>query len=202
MPSVFQMKTQPEYVERNELFLNGNFVCIGYSEVGSMASLDKEAIKQLLKEQYGWESHQLGNHLGIVNAFVNTMQEDDKLLIADYDWVYIGRIASGYYYKEDAKDEGMCHRRDIEWLGKAQRHQFNEKVKELLRNRSIITKFPHPYDIAELEKVLGQTSISQLEQIIDEDVKTQAVNVLVKSLNSDNEAIRVQAALGLMQLFK
>ncbi|MDS0527654.1 hypothetical protein NNC19_18350 [Clostridium sp. SHJSY1] len=55
--------------------------------------------------------------------------------------------------------EGMCHRRSVVWLGKVKRDNLNEYVRELLRNRSIITKFKHPADIVELDYLIKRLLI-------------------------------------------
>ena len=109
----------------------------------------------------------MGNHLGNVNAFVNTMKEDDIVLIAENEWVHIGKLEK-YEYKSEYKLDGMCHRRSVNWLGKVKKDNLNEHVRELLRNRSIVTKFKHPSDIAELEDILSGNGSASNTANVDE----------------------------------
>jgi len=198
--NIFQMKTQPHGIERIDLFLRENFVCIGYPNVGDLTNVDKDEIRERLRTTYGYTSSQLGNHLGIVNAFVNTMKKGDIVLITENDWVHIGKLGD-YKYEQQYESEGMCHRRYVTWLGKVEKHNLNEYVRELLRNRSIVTKFKHPYDLAEIERVLnGQISTSSTNRI-DNEIISKALDVLERALESENEEIRVKAALGLLKYY-
>lgn len=199
--NIFQVKTQPHGMERKDLFISEAFICIGYPDMGDLSNSTKDDIRERLNTVYGWESSQLGNHLGVVNAFVNTMVEGDIVLIAVNDWVHIGRVGT-YKYEPQYIKEGMCHRRYVEWLGKSEKYKFNEHVKELLRNRSIVTQFKHPSDIAELDKVLTDKTSRDVIKKDDNTVIDKAVSVLTKALLSEKEEIRVEAAKALLNYFK
>jgi predicted Mrr-cat superfamily restriction endonuclease len=200
--NIFQMKTQPHGNESLNLFLNENFVCIGYPGIGDLTGVDKDEIRDRLQDAYKWSGSQLGNHLGIVNAFVNTMRSGDIVLVSENEWVHIGRLGD-YNYNYIFENEGKCHRRDVTWIGKVKRDCLNEHVRELLRNRSIITKFKHPSDIAELDKlILNTSSIINVNLNIDEKILTKAIDVLNRALESEDEEIRVKSALGLLQYLK
>jgi predicted Mrr-cat superfamily restriction endonuclease len=199
--NIFQIKTQPHGTERIDLFIEQGFVCIGYPGIGDLIGVDKDEIRDRLQQQYKWTGSQLGNHLGIVNAFVNTMKKDDIVLINENEWVHIGKLYD-YKYDSNFESEGMCHRRNVDWIVKVKKDTLNEYVRELLRNRSIVTKFKHPSDISELDKVLAnnQTQITNVN--INEEMLTRAIQVLNIALQSDNEEIRVKASVGLLQYLK
>lgn len=199
--NIFQIKTQPHGTERIDLFIKQGFVCIGYPGIGDLTNVDKDEIRDRLQQQYKWTGSQLGNHLGIVNAFVNTMKKDDSVLINENEWVHIGKL-DDYKYDSNFESEGMCHRRNVTWIGKVKRDSLNEYVRELLRNRSIVTKFKHPADIAELDKALENNPAKSTNIKIDEEILTRAIQVLNIALQSENEEIRVKAALGLLQYSK
>lgn len=207
--NIFQMKTQPNGIERITEFISQGFVCIGYPGIENLEGVQKDEIRKRLHEKYKWTGSKLGNHLGIVNAFTNTMNDKDIVLITEGDWVHIGEVGP-YYYDDNFEDEGMCHRRDVTWLKKIQRHQLNEYVKELLRNRSIVTKFKHPSDIAELDKVLNpekdlsdkQHVFSFDEILVSEDHVKKALQVLLSALESENEEVRVDAAKSILKVSK
>jgi hypothetical protein len=200
--NVFQMKSQPEYIERKNEFLSEGFVCIGYRDIGDLTGLNKDQIRDYISKVYGWESSQLGNHLGIVNTFVNIMQPQDLVLINDNDWVHIGELGE-YDYNPQHQAEGTCHRRKVRWITRIEKFKLNEHVKELLRNRSIVTKFKHPTDIAELDKIIKSTD-QTINKVVKNDEKTaeKAISVLKKALDSENEDIRVKAAMSLLDFLK
>lgn len=199
--NIFQIKTQPEGVEKKDEFLAEGYVCIGYSDADDFSNLDREQLREKLNLVYGWESSQLGTHLGNVNAFVNTMEVDDIVLITDNEWVHIGRLGE-YKFELQFIDEGTCHRRYVKWLGKVEKYKLNEYVKELLRNRSIVTKFKHPYDIAELDKILNSKDLNTNTIKKDNTAIQKAIDILVKALDSNDEKIRVEAAVGLLKYYK
>ncbi|MBE6069319.1 MAG: hypothetical protein E7211_16765 [Clostridium lundense] len=197
--NIFQIKTQPEGIEKKDEFLSEGYVCIGYSDADDFSNLSRDELREKLNLVYGWESSQLGTHLGNVNAFVNTMEVDDIVLINDNEWVHIGRLGE-YKFEQQYIDEGTCHRRYVKWLGKIEKYKLNEYVKELLRNRSIVTKFKHPYDVAELDKILNSLNTDSAKK--DDTVIQKAVDVLIKALESKDEKIRVEAAASLLKYYK
>ena len=141
--NIFQIKTQPHGIERIDLFLTQDFVCIGYPGIGNLTNVDTDEIRDRLREQKKCNGSRLGNYLGVVNTFVNTMKKEDIVLISEGSWVHIGKL-DDYQYESNFETEGMCHRRCVNWLGKVKKDNLNEYVRELLRNRSIVTKFKHP----------------------------------------------------------
>lgn len=201
--NIFQIKTQPEGIERVSSFIKESFICIGYSELDDLTNKDKDEIREEIREKYNCDGSKLGNHLGNVNAFVNTMKNGDIVLITENDWVYIGRVGD-YKYDSSNNEWGTFHRRSVQWICKTLKHQLNEYVRELLRNRSIITKFKHPVDIAELDELLskGNNDLSNNTCNVDEDIVEKALNVLINALDSDNEEIRVRSAIGLLKYSK
>ncbi|WP_236896766.1 hypothetical protein [Clostridium beijerinckii] len=196
--NIFQLKTQPEGIERGALFINENFICIGYNKLDDLTNKDKDEIREEIKEKYNCDGGKLANHLGNVNAFVNTMTKGDIVFITENDWVHMGNIGD-YEYDSDKKQLGMCHRRNVNWIRKVQKYELNDYVRELLRNRSIITKFKHPTDIAELDKFLIGSNTVNNEEIINYNIIEKALNVLTNALDSENEEIRVKAAIGLLK---
>jgi predicted Mrr-cat superfamily restriction endonuclease len=206
--NIFQMKTQPLGIERINEFISECFVCIGYPRLGNLAGVDRDGIRELLHNRYKLSGSKLGNHLGIVNAFVNTMKSKDIVLITEGDWIHIGEVGD-YYFDQILEEEGLSHRRDVIWLKKVQKHELNEFVKELLRNRSIITKFKHPVDIAELNTLINpkdnliaidKTTFDDL--IITDESTKKAISILLSAMDSENEGIRVKAAVNVLKLAK
>lgn len=200
--NLFQMKTQPHGNESLKSFLTNNYVCIGYPNIGDLTNVDKDELRNILATKYNWTGSKLGNHLGIVNAFVNTMQKGDIVLITENDWVHIGELDE-YLYDFSYESEGKCHRRNVKWLKTVKKDDLNEKVRELIKNRSIVTKFKHPYELAEIEAVLNGVSNTNLNKIlVNKDLVDKAVNILTEALSSKDESIRVTAASEILRYYK
>lgn len=203
---LFQIKTQPNGIERKELFIREGFICIGYNNTKDLRGKDREEIKEILKEIYDWEGSRLGNHLGIVNAFVNTMQEGDHVIILDNDWVHIGEIGKYEYIEDYGKSintQDICHIRKVKWLVCTEKYNLNEYVKELLRNRSIVTKFKHPYELANIEGLLEGKGVDQEhKEKIDGYLLQKSLDVLAKSLNSEDESLRIKSAIAILNYYK
>lgn len=198
--NIFQLKTQPEGIERVDNFIKDNFICIGYANTGSLRGFTSEDIRDKLKEMKPeYTNGQLSNHLGIVNAFINTMKKNDFVLITKNNWVYIGKVDQ-YDYDSDYIKEGMSHRRKVEWLTKVEKYQLNEYLRELLRNRSILTKFKHPYDMSGLSKVLNCIEPNNTQ--VSNELITKALETLEIALKSENEETRVYAASAILNYMK
>ena len=197
---LFQIKSKPHKIERLPLFLEEGFISIGYPGIGDLTGATIQKIEEeLTRDDKGYTGQSLAFHKGMVNAFVNTMQNDDIVMIADGDHVHIGQIGDYYYNPAYDNEEGMCHRRSVEWLTTVQRHYLNEKVQEHLKNRATLTKFKYPFEEAEIEAYLTGddgliTTLHSKSQIYE-----KAWEVLVQSLESEDEKIRVLAASAIWQ---
>ena len=93
----------------------------------------------------------------------------------------------------------MCHRRSVEWLATVERNHLNEKVREHLKNRATITKFKYPFQMAEIEAYLIGNQTSSTSTISKGEVFEKAWDILVSSLDSEDEHIRVIAASTIWQ---
>lgn len=200
--NLFQMKTQPHGNESLKSFLTNNYVCIGYPNIGDLTNINKDILRDRLNAKYNWSGSQLANHLGIVNAFVNTMQKGDIVLITENDWVHIGELDE-YLYDSNYEAEGKCHRRNVKWLKTVKKDDLNEKVRELIKNRSIVTKFKHPYELAEIESVLKDASNNTSNKIpVDNKLIEKSLNILTEALASNDESLRVKAASEILRYYK
>lgn len=200
--NLFQMKTQPHGNESLKSFLNNNYVCIGYPNIGDLTNIDKDIIRNRLSTKYNWSGSQLGNHLGIVNAFVNTMKKGDIVLITENDWVHIGEL-DDYLYDCNYEAEGKCHRRNVKWLKTVKKDDLNEKVRSLINNRSSVTKFKHPYELAEIESVINGNHNNNFNKVsVDNKLIEKSLNVLTEALSSKDELLRVKAASEILRYYK
>lgn len=80
------MKTKPHGIERIREFIDEKFVCIGWPGIRNLEQMNKDKIGDKLEQTYGYTGHRLGNALGQVNTFVNTMKTGDVVLITEKTW--------------------------------------------------------------------------------------------------------------------
>lgn len=194
--NLFQLKSKPHGVERLPLFLEENFIAIGWPGIGDLSNVDAEEIEILLAKTYvDYKGQTLAYHKGMVNAFINTMQPHDIVMIVEGDYVHIGQVGDYFYDKLYDNDlDGMCHRRPVVWLATVEKNQLNEKVREHLKNRATITKFKYPFALAEIEPYLIGNAESSSNISTKGEYYKKAWDVLVNALNSEDEHIRVLAA--------
>ncbi|MCL6599267.1 MAG: hypothetical protein K6T81_11080 [Alicyclobacillus macrosporangiidus] len=210
--NVFQIKTKPHGIERLNEFLEKGFIAIGWPGIGDLTEVDREEIRTRLKEKYGYVGQQLAYTLGAVNTFVNVMSKGDIVLVRDGEYVHIGIIGPYRYVEElDNDDDGMCHQRATKWIATVKRSDLNADVQSLVANRNSVSKFPHPTEMAELDKVAGlEKYVSHPTQSTEWDRGSlpqandrandlnKAWSVLTQALDSSNEMIRVQAAIAIL----
>lgn len=200
--NVFQMKTKPHGIERIQEFLNENFVCIGWPGIGELDQVGKDEIRSRLARIYKISGHQLGNKLGQVNCFVNTVRKGDIILITEKDWVHIG-VLGDYDYKENYDNDmhGMCHTRPVEWKTSVKINELEASIQQLLKNRNTICQFPDPVETSGLEKYLNkQASISKTNSSKLNDLFEDALKVLEDELKSSDPDRRLKAATELLRL--
>lgn len=209
--NIFQVKSKPGNVERISEFLKDNFVAIGWTETGSLKGADKETIRKKL-EQLGYKDQSLRTNLGTVNSFVNTMGNGDVVLVAEGEFVHIG-ILKDYDWEDKYLEIRCAHMRSVEWKEKVKKSELNSEVQALLRNGTSVTKFKHPFHVAELDKYLGlnnDTTVdsepssennSDLPELYNE-IADKTLKTLEGLLNSDNEQIKLEAAKELLKFLK
>jgi predicted Mrr-cat superfamily restriction endonuclease len=215
---VFQLKNRPHGINRGKLFLDEGFVCIGWPGIGDLSNTNRDDIRGRLLETYGYTGQQLGAYTGAVNAFVNTLQNEDVVLVPDGVIVHIGIVGPYYYDPAYDNEEGMCHRRNVLWTATVAKSSLNYKVLEFVRNRGIITKFPGTFEETELDAFLtvdednerspftlverSSQKTAGRDSTFDEETLKQARLVLEEALNSTDPEIQIKAAGEILKLSK
>ncbi|WP_391207691.1 hypothetical protein [Psychrobacillus sp. L4] len=203
--NIFQIKTKPHNKERLNEFVHGKFIAIGWPGIGDLTGIEKEEIRQRLEKRYTYKNaRSLGNDLGNVWAFVNTMQEGDFVLFNGHqDYVYIVKVGPYQYEKRYDNEEGMAHQRAFELIKVAKRDDLNPKIQELLRNRSAVTKFKYPLEDAELDDIPSIGPINSNQKItVDNAAIEKALNILYSELESNDSDRCFKAAIELLQFAK
>lgn len=200
--NIFQMKTKPHRTERFREFIDDNFVCIGWPGIGNLEQVSKDEIRDRLEQTYGYKGHKLGNALGQVNTFVNTMRKGDIIIIAEKDWAYIG-IVGDYEYEQqyDNDEDGMCHRRSVEWTDRVMFTSLESSIQRLITNRNTICQYPESIEESGLDKILGkQPSLSKENSGKLDSLIRDALKVLEEELKSTDPDRRLKAAAELIRL--
>lgn len=199
---IFQMKTKPHGVERFDQFIEESFVCIGWPGIGDLTNTSKDEIRDRLQKEYNRTGHQLGNALGQVNTFVNTMKTGDIVIIAEKDWAYIGKVNEYCYLPQfDNNTDGMCHRRSVEWLDKIQFENLAIGIQRLINNRNTICEYPEPLDESGLNQIISKSMVLNRENANKLDALFgEALKVLEEELKSTDPNRRVKAATELLKL--
>lgn len=199
--NIFQMKTKPHDIERAREFIDEKFSCIGWPSIGNLEQVSKDEIRDRLAKTYNVSGHKLGNMLGQVHCFVNTMKKGDIILITEKDWAYIG-IVEDYTYDPnyDNDKDGMCHRRKVEWITRVMINNLASSIQKLLSNRNTICQYPDTIEASGLEKYINpNSSISKTNDSKLDELFQVAIGVLEEELKSTDPDRRLKAATELLR---
>lgn len=208
--NIFQLKTKPHGIERCNQFIKENFICVGWPGIGDLTQIKKDEIRIRLQQKYGYSGHKLGNALGHVNAFINTMNEGDIVLILEKDIVHIGKVGKYQYINQYDNDiDGMCHRRSVEWINRKELVSLEGSIQKLMSNRNTICQYPHSLNEDELESIISEnTSMGNNVFLGKENAEkfnnlySEALKILENELNSDDIERRLKAATEILKLKK
>ena len=95
-------------------------ICIGWSDMGDMASVESfDALGTLYDQHFNKTPRGRGQDLGQIWRFLHDMQIGDYVIYSESDCFHIGRIISDYNYNAveyDAQDHDYKNERKVEWL--------------------------------------------------------------------------------------
>lgn len=199
---IFQMKTKPHGTERFRKFIDEKFVCIGWPGIGDLTQVSKDEIRDRLEKTYHKTGHKLGNALGQVNTFVNTMNTGDVVIIAEKDWAYIGTVGNYTYMSQyDNDQDGMCHRRSVEWTDRIHSSNLESGIQRLINNRNTICEYPESIEKSGLDKVIVKKPvISKENSTMLDNLFKDALKILEDELKSTDPDRRLKAATELLRL--
>ncbi|KAF0996519.1 hypothetical protein [Geobacillus sp. TFV-3] len=75
MAHVFQIKTKPHGFQRYDEFIRDQVIGIGWPLIGKLDGISKDELRERLRNVYHYSGAKLGNALGAIWAFVNTMEQ-------------------------------------------------------------------------------------------------------------------------------
>ena len=200
--NIFQIKTKPHGIERFNEFTQENFISIGWPGIGDLKDITKDEIRERLTKKTGYSGHKLGNALGQVNAFINTMKIGDVVLITEKNWAYIGTIGEYMYDQQyDNENDGMCHRRSVKWTNRVPFRELPSGLQRLVNNRNTICRYPDLVEESGIDKITGKTPIMRKENNNELDgLFSEALLILGEELKSDEPDRRLKAAIEILRL--
>lgn len=109
--------------EKNDALSEENpHVCIGWSEMGDMSSLEtREDIMAEYEQHYNKSNRGKGQDVGILRRFLKEIQVGDYIIFAETSEFHIGRIESEYYYDNTDypnQSKDYTNVRKVKWLKK------------------------------------------------------------------------------------
>ncbi|WP_019911605.1 hypothetical protein [Paenibacillus sp. HW567] len=205
---LFQIKTQPLYVERIQEFLQDNYICMGCTGIGDLDNVDREEIRRRLIQNGADQGRELEADLESLELFVHNMQDGDYVLMADEQWAYLGDLGD-YFYDEasDNPEDGRCHRRGVTWLKSVPFAELNPSVRDWMTGEVLVSQYTGPLPGAKLD--LWITGLSGEDNTngdkagkVDEETLAEALAVLKTALYSEDAERRERAAIAILQYAK
>lgn len=200
--NIFQVKTMPHEHQRIREFIDDKFICIGWPGIGNLKQADKDEIRNILKKSYNVSGHKLGNYLGQVNTFVNVMKKDDIVIIRERSYAHIGIVGDYEYFQQyDNQQDGMCHRRCVEWVNRILITDLDSSIQRLVSNRNTICQYPDTIEKSGLTQYLSKTiSINPQPATKLDNLFHDALAILEEELKSSDPDRRLKAATELLRL--
>jgi len=97
-------------------------VCIGWSSLGDLSSIDsKEALAELYDQHFQKNNRGRGQDIGQIWRFLDNVKVGDYIIFADDSVFHIGRVESDYYFDASNNPEQSAdytNNRKIVWLKK------------------------------------------------------------------------------------
>ncbi|MCM3203133.1 hypothetical protein [Paenibacillus illinoisensis] len=205
--NLFHIQSTLHGTDRTAAFLKDNFIGIDWPATGDLEQLSAEEWKEQIGQHYTIPESELSGVLDTLQTFVKIMQDGDHVIVHDDEWVYVGDVGD-YFYDDSVsiEEDSICHRRGVTWLGRIPLTEINNKVRALISNASIISTFEYPLSQAQLEPWISRTSETetavQHSVGVDDGTEQEALDVLRKALQSEDEELRIRAATAILQYAK
>lgn len=205
--NLFHIQSIIHGTDRTAAFLVDNFIGIDWPATGDLEQLPTEEWREQIVQHYAISESEMSGVIGTLQVFVNIIQDGDHVLIHDDEWVYVGDVGD-YFYDDSVsiEEDSICHRRGVTWLGRMPLTEINDKVRALISNASIISTFEYPLSQAQLEPWISrnpETETAVQHSVgVDDGTVQEALDVLRKALQSEDEELRIRAATAILQYAK
>lgn len=193
---VWLLRPLPHGTDHLDLFLQNDFIAVGYPVGHSFDDCSYNDIRNLLAQK------EWGDGIGNVNIFVKDMSKGDIVVVPSTNKkdIYFGEITSDYLYDQsvdvDETGSGYPHQRKVKWLFEKSpllRSDLPNELRSSLR---------YPGAAADLTK-----HADNINQLINgsifpdsDSIESKAIAVVEDLLESENEEIRLKAAQIILSL--
>jgi len=204
---IFMLRSKPHQIQRINEFIKDKVVSIGWTATGDLTNATKEDIRQAL-QSLGYTGQSLLTNLGMVNAFICTMQEGSIVLVREDEFVHIGKVGP-YQWRKDYIDMHMAHTRSVTWLTKVPFKELNAPIQSLLKNIKTIARYHGTLEESGLKQYISHTHNTEYEvepKLPIKDKESLLANTIetLKDLmnNAKDENVRLEATKELLSHLK
>jgi predicted Mrr-cat superfamily restriction endonuclease len=205
--NLFQLKANPQGIDRMAEFLKDNFVSIEWAGLGDLDNVSMDEIRDRLARVYKVLGQELEERLAEISSFVHAMQDGDYVLVANDESVHLGDLGDYYYVdSSDTEEDGRCHRRGVTWLKSLPRAELSGVLQAFLGHQGAITKFEHAVSVEQLEYWLSHSPIvssARGDRInVSNETVEEALTILKLAMLSDDIERRERAAIAILRYAK
>ncbi len=193
--NAYILRCKPHSKNREQEFLEGR-ISIGWPCGKSLSNKSREEIARAYE---GLTETSVSMISLFVNMPVNSIVLTPSIL--DKSLVHIFKTVSAYQYDVDADndDVGNPHYVSVELLKTVARNDLPPPViRSLSGARKTLSQISKHYDILD-EFICAGFEIEPTEHLLNTGNKVEALNVLYELLTSENEEIRLNAAMGILK---
>lgn len=135
-----------------DLFVGAGVIGLEYPDVPDGRRVDQYDITERLKAR-GWTSPERRAEMFVL--FVHQVRPGHLVVLPDTARgdVVVGRVEGDYTYDSSIDVEECIHRRAVTWLGRHDRGALPESVRDLYRQRAVLTEHTSPSLLEHLEAV-------------------------------------------------
>lgn len=202
------VRANPEGKNRLQEFLKHSILAIGWPNIADMTSQTKGDIRISLIQGTAYTGKDVNLKVGLINHFVNNMEQGDWCLVPDsenIEKIYLAEITGDYYFEKANKKDGYPHQRKIEWLNNGEpfnRYELPEDIQTSLRTQLTVA------DLSAHLKLLAKY-IESNHLIYGYDLEAELRSLVPKSLQnlkkeieSDDPNRRLQASIAVISLLQ
>ena len=197
--NAYILRAKPHGKNQENEFLDGR-LSVGWPCDASFEGMNREELSSILTMKY----HDITEtSVSMVDLFVK-MPIDSIVLtpsLQNRSLIHIFRTVSMYKYDHlaDADDKGNPHFIDAVFLKTVSRDSLPKAVlRSLSGARKTLSRISQHYDL--LDDFVSSGFDANLDVLpLAIDTRTEAMNVLSELLNSENDSIRLQAAIAIVQ---
>ena len=115
-----------------EYGLRNNRIAVGYSEAPGLIEIasDQYAIREAIKDEYGWNNPQAGQKARHLRLFLDKMNKGDLALVPDGSEIHLASVAGPPI---ESRSDGVGYYRDVKWLNKYPRAGLPSDVQNRLK---------------------------------------------------------------------